>query len=66
MSEYGGRPIRGCRPSRRGLAEEDSDEAELVRLANIELYAKRASAGLPIFDDHSGSTGSSGSRKGSK
>jgi len=51
MSDFGGRPVRGCRPSRRGLDEEPCEEAELVRLANIEVYARRASAGLPIFED---------------
>jgi len=33
------------------LNDEPCEEAELVRLANIEVYAKRASAGLPIFDE---------------
>ena len=52
MSEDGGRPVRGYRPSRYGLTEDDCDEAELVRLANIQLYAERVSAGLPIFEDN--------------
>ena len=51
MSDFGGRPVRGCRPSYRGSNDEPCEEAELVRLANIEQYAKRASAGLPIFED---------------
>lgn len=51
MSAEGGRPVRGFRPSHYGLVEEPCDEAELVRLANIEVYAKRASAGLPIFEE---------------
>ena len=57
MSEFGGRPVRGYRPSRYGLVEEESEEAELVRLARIELYAKRARAGLPIFEDRRDSLG---------
>jgi hypothetical protein len=51
MSADGGRPVRGFRPSHYGLEEEPCEEAELVRLANIETYTKRASAGLPIFED---------------
>jgi hypothetical protein len=51
MSVEGGRSVRGCRPSRYGLVEEPCEEAELIRLANIEQYAKRASAGLPIFEE---------------
>lgn len=51
MPTEGGRPIRGYRPSAFGLPEEESDEAEVVRLANLEVYAKRASAGLPIFEE---------------
>ena len=51
MSSEGGRPVRGFRPSRLAAAEEPCEEAELVRLANIEVYTKRASAGLPIFDE---------------
>ena len=51
MSRDGGRPIRGGRPGRYGATEDDCDEAEVVRLANVELYARRVSAGLPIFEE---------------
>ncbi len=51
MPTEGGRPIRGYRPSRFGLADQESEEAEVVRLSNLEVYARRASAGLPIFED---------------
>ncbi len=44
-------PIRGCRPGRYGLPEEDSEEAHIIRMANVEIYAKRAKAKLPIFRD---------------
>jgi len=47
----GGRPVRGFRPSRYGLAEEETEEAELVRLENVEVYARRAKLGLPIFEE---------------
>ena len=45
-----GQPMRGYRPSRFGLIDEDH-AADDVRLANLEVYAKRASEGLPIFDE---------------
>jgi len=64
MSEFGGRSVRGCRPSRRGAVDEDCEEAELVRLANIEVYARRASAGLPIFDDRGDPARALGASKG--
>ena len=51
MSTDGGHAIRGSRPSRYGLPEEASEEAEVIRLANIEQYTRRAQAGLPIFDE---------------
>ena len=51
MLRDGGRPIRGGRPGRHGASEEECDEAEVVRLANVELYARRVSAGLPIFEE---------------
>lgn len=51
MSADEGRLVRGFRPSHFGVEEEPCEEAELVRLANIETYARRASAGLPIFED---------------
>ena len=44
-------PIRGCRPGRYGLPEEDSEETQIIRMANVEIYAKRAEARLPIFRD---------------
>ena len=51
MLRDGGRPIRGGRPGRYGASEDECDEAEVVRLANVELYARRVSAGLPIFEE---------------
>jgi len=51
MSREGGRPVRGYRPSRYGLPQEESEEAEAIRLSNLETYAQRASLGLPIFGD---------------
>jgi hypothetical protein len=51
MPMQGGRSIRGYRPSLFGLPEDPSEEAEIIRLANLELYARRARAGLPIFED---------------
>ena len=51
MLRDGGRPIRGGRPGRHGASDDECDEAEVVRLANVELYARRVSAGLPIFEE---------------
>ncbi len=51
MPQDGGRPIRGCRPGRYGVPDEECDEAEAVRLANVEAYAKRVRAGLPLFEE---------------
>jgi hypothetical protein len=51
MSRDGGRPIRGCRPGKYSIPEEECDEAEVVRLANVEAYARRVRAGLPIFEE---------------
>ena len=51
MSPDGGRRIRGYRPSRYGQPEEENDQAQAVRQANLEVYAQRASAGQPIFED---------------
>lgn len=59
MSDAGGRPIRGYRPSRYGSPEDDEGEgAQEARLANVEVYAKRASEGLPIFKEDPEGTGS--------
>jgi len=63
MSDIGGRLIRGSRPSRYGSVDGENDEAELVRLANIELYAKRARAGQPIFEDQHRAASSLGASK---
>lgn len=41
--------LRGYRPGRYGLPEEASEEAQITRMANIEIYARRVRAGLPIF-----------------
>ena len=50
MSEYRS-VLRGYRPSRLTRYDSGEDEAEVVRLANLERYIMRARAGLPIFDD---------------
>ena len=42
-------PIRGYRPGRYGPPEEDSEQADIMRMVNVEIYAKRVRAGLPIF-----------------
>jgi len=39
------------------LPEEDSEEAQIVRMANVEIYAQRAKARLPIFRDAGDSGG---------
>ena len=44
-------PVRAGRPSRYGGKDLVSEEAETVRLANMEVYAERAAQGLPIFDE---------------
>ena len=41
--------IRGCRPSRLGLPNEEAIETLRIKSANIEAYARRVKAGLPIF-----------------
>jgi hypothetical protein len=64
MPIEGGRPIRGYRPSVFGLPEDECEEAEIIRLANLELYARRASAGLPIFDDIDGTSPSVKAKRG--
>ena len=51
MSTDGERSIRGRRPGRYGMPEDESDEAEVVRLANVEAYARRVRAGLPLFEE---------------
>ncbi len=51
MPREGGQPVRGYRPSFFGIPEEECEEAEIVRLSNLEVYAERASAGLPIFEE---------------
>jgi hypothetical protein len=44
--------VRAGRPSRYGGRDLlVSEEAETVRLANLEVYAERAAQGLPIFDE---------------
>ncbi len=57
MLKDGGRPIRGSRPGKYGLPDEECDEAEVVRLANVEAYARRVRAGLPLFEEPGGPVG---------
>jgi hypothetical protein len=45
-----GRSVRAYRPSRCVSHEQFEDDAERDRLANLALYALRAEAGLPLFD----------------
>lgn len=50
MSESG--PVfRGYRPSRFAGSPSDDGYSEMLRIANLERYIRRAQAGLPIFDD---------------
>jgi hypothetical protein len=50
MSAHERNSVRGYRPSRFGLpSDEDLEEEIRIRAANVEMYAKRVSAGLPIF-----------------
>ena len=51
MWSDGGRPVRAYRPSLFGMPEQDNEDAEIIRLANLELYAKRARAGQPVFGE---------------
>ncbi len=43
--------LRGYRPSQFSVPDEEEQQAhaEIVRLANVKLYAKRARKGLPLF-----------------
>ncbi len=41
--------IRSFRPGRFGLSSEEAPETIRIRAANVEAYAKRVRAGLPIF-----------------
>ena len=41
--------FRGYRPGMFSVPDEEDEQAEVVRLANVEIYAKRVRAGLPIF-----------------
>ncbi len=43
--------FRGYRPGMFSVPDEEDEQAEVVRLANVEIYAKRVRAGLPIFRD---------------
>ncbi len=51
MSPDGGRTVRAYRPSRFGTIEQNNEDAEMIRLANLKLYANRVNAGRPIFDE---------------
>jgi hypothetical protein len=46
-----GRPMKAYRPSRYGSPDIANEEAEVIRLANLEMYTRRASQGLPIFEE---------------
>ncbi len=45
------RAMKAYRPSLFGGSDSANEEAEILRLANLELYRRRASQGLPIFDE---------------
>jgi hypothetical protein len=64
MSDLG--PVfRGFRPSRVSPYSREDNFGEVLRLANLERYIRRAQAGLPIFDDtnQGGASGDSWPRK---
>lgn len=42
--------MRAFRPSQFGRNDEVDEEAEQVKLENVQLYAQRARAGLPLFE----------------
>ena len=42
--------MRAFRPSRFAPAEEYEEEDQRAKDAKVELYAKRAQAGMPLFD----------------
>jgi hypothetical protein len=52
-----GHSIRAFRPSHYGQADEYVEEVQLEKLANLEVYAHRAEAGLPLFEDPCGIPG---------
>ena len=41
--------VRGYRPSRFGLPNDDAPETIRIRAANVKAYARRVRARLPIF-----------------
>ena len=51
MSVDGGQRIRGYRPSQYGADDAEAEEAEKIRSVNVEVYAQRVHAGLPLFED---------------
>lgn len=42
--------MRAFRPSQFGRHEDVDEEAEQVKLVNLQHYAQRAQAGLPLFE----------------
>jgi len=46
----GGRCVRAFRPSRFSANDECDQEAGKAKAMNLELYAARVEAGLPLFD----------------
>jgi hypothetical protein len=42
--------MRAFRPSRFAPVDEYEEEHQLAKDANVEVYAKRAAAGMPLFD----------------
>lgn len=42
--------MRAFRPSQFGRHEDVDDEAEQVKLVNLQQYAQRAQEGLPLFE----------------
>jgi hypothetical protein len=45
-----GRYIRAFRPSRFARLDDFDDESERIKEANLQMYAERAQAGVPLFD----------------
>ena len=42
--------MRAFRPSRFAPVEENEEDRHPVKEANMEVYARRAEAGMPLFD----------------
>jgi hypothetical protein len=52
--------MRAYRPSLLSEHEPDRIESEVIRLANLERYIRRARAGLPLFEESTRRAGRTG------